>query len=244
MQRIAIIDHVCGLTNAQKQKLQLAVRGDIKRLMDRVERFGTQLELVQNDPDKAEEMCKEARLLRRGLMELCNDDSLFGKMLEKLLTAGQHVRLAALRVVIRAGGLLRIRRDGLAEIMQIDLSRTAFADESLAHLSDLAELPIPYDLNLTRTTVTDAGLAHLTGLTNVHDLWLENTRVTDAGLADLKGLTSLQELGLDNTQVTDAGLSHLKGLTSLQKLSLSNTRVTDAGIAQLQRELPGLTISR
>src|SRR5258708_38687105 len=54
--KIAIVDRMCRLTDAQKEKLELAGVGDNKRLADRVERLGLQFQLVRNDPDKVNEL--------------------------------------------------------------------------------------------------------------------------------------------------------------------------------------------
>src|SRR5260370_753503 len=54
--KIAIVDHICRLTDAQKEKLELAGVGDNKRLVDRVEKLGLQFQLVRNDPGKVNKL--------------------------------------------------------------------------------------------------------------------------------------------------------------------------------------------
>jgi len=233
-QKIAIVDQVCGLTDTQKQKLRLAGRGDARRLFDRLDKIGARIQLVGNDRDKIYQLLDEAHSLQRDLIRpgFSTDGSLFFKSLERLLTAEQAVKYAPLREIVRAGGLVRIRRDEGAERLEISLSGTRLVDDELAHLRELPGLRV---LVLTKSQVTDAGLAHLAGLTNLHTLVLSQTRVTDTGLAELKGLTGLRELALDEAPVTDTGLEYLQGLTSLEYLSLKGTRVSDAGLACLKR---------
>ncbi|MBI3865865.1 MAG: hypothetical protein HY290_28660 [Planctomycetia bacterium] len=231
-QRIAIVDQVCGLTDTQKQKLRLAGRGDAKRVIDRVDELGAKIQIVRNYRDKAYELLNEAQSIRHDLVRpgLSIDGSLFVKSLERILTAEQVARFAPLRALVRAGALIRVRRGGSDEVLEINLTGTAFADDELAHLR---ELPGLHALVLDKSQVTDAGLAHLAGLASLHGLALSHTRVTDEGLASLKGLAGLSELALDETRVTDAGLAHLQGLTGLRYLSLKNTRVSDGGLDHL-----------
>src|SRR5438552_2252509 len=40
-QRVAVVDTVCGLNDMQKQKLELAGRGDVKRFIDRAQEIAT-----------------------------------------------------------------------------------------------------------------------------------------------------------------------------------------------------------
>jgi hypothetical protein len=89
----------------------------------------------------------------------------------------------------------------------------------------------------------DADLVLLKEVPQLERLYIGRTNVTDAGLEHLKGLTQLRFLLLDGTDVTDAGLDHLKGLTQLEQLWLDETFVTDAGVADLQKALPGCSIS-
>lgn len=230
-QKIAIVDQLCALTDAQKQKLRLVGRGDIKRLSARVEEIGTQFRLVENDADKIDELHEQALQLRRGLVVLSNDESLFVKVLEKLLTAEQTAKYQPLRDVFHVGGRAVMNYRGSGEGLAIVLNGTAFADGGFVQLNDLPNLR---SLSLTGTKVTDAGLSHLKGLTSLEHLDLGDTQVTDAGLAHIEGLTKLETLGLENTHVTDAGLARLKELTGLRDLTLVKTRVTDAGLVHLK----------
>jgi len=214
-QKVRAVDLVCRLTDVQKQKLQLAGRGDNKRLIDRVEEIGGQLQLLNDESTDIDALIQEAELLSRGSRPAFPDDaSLFVKTLAKALTPEQLARYEPLRAVYRAGGVV--------QTLHVE------SDDIL--------------VNLVGTPFGDGGLAHLSKLPGLHSLYLGSTQVTDAGLEHLNELTSLERLGLDDTHVTDAGLTHLLGLTNLRWLFLSNTEVTDGGVAELQSAILGLTI--
>jgi hypothetical protein len=230
-QKVMLVDRVCGLTDAQKQTLQLAGRGDNKRLLARVEEMGMQLQLVKNDENKVEALFQDAKTLRHHVGAGLSHEMFFVKSLEKTLTAEQLVRYEPLRAVLSAGGMVQPWLQKSDELLEVTLTGTGFADDGLAQLSDL---PGVRALALGGTQVTDAGLAHLKRLTHMRRLILDDTRITDAGVAQLKELTNLEELFLTKTQVTDAGLVHLKRLSKLKVLGLEKTRVTDEGLAHLK----------
>ena len=218
-EKIDTVDRVCRLTESQKQKLELAGRGDSKRLIDRIEKIGKQLRPVTDDAGINNErlgLAREAELLSRGSSPGVPDEgSLFVKSVAQTLTAEQLVRYEPLRAVYRVGGVVQILQIGSNEVLEVNLVGTAMTDDGLAPLSRWSELQC---------------------------LYLGKTQVTDAGLAHLKNLSILQRLALDDTDVTNAGLVHLKGLSNLRWLFLRNAQVTDAGVSELQGALPGLTI--
>jgi hypothetical protein len=231
-EKIDVIDWVCRLTDGQKQKLQRAGQRDIKQFFDRADEITRKFQSADNIT-KLNEFKKEAQPFNRSVRTGLTEDTLFEKVLEKVLTADQAVKHKPVHAIIRRGWLLRIRRSGTAEMLDINLPGTASADDELVRLNDLPESPI-LALNLIRTTVTDAGLDRLKGKTNLKDLYLDSTQVSDGGLLHLTRLTNLELLGLGETRVTDAGLDQLKGLTGLRWLRLSKTQVTDAGLARLK----------
>jgi hypothetical protein len=231
--KIASVDLICRLTDAQKQKLLLAGGADNKRLLERVEKIETQFQHVKNDSDKIKELVQEIELLKRGLNNprLSNDGSLFVKVLPKTLTAEQLARYAPLRAVFQVGGQFQKMRQGRDSVLHVGVANTAFADEDLAHLNGLTSLQ---SLDLSGTQVTDAGLIHLKEFAELKELYIGNTQVTDASLVHMEGLTSLQFLALSGTKVTGTGLVHLRGLASLQGLILNDTLVTDAGLENVK----------
>jgi len=258
--RFAFVDRVCGLTDPQKQKLEVVMRGDLKRSLDRIDEIETKCRLGKVDPDDVKKLNREVRRIETGAS---TESSLLAKVAQKLMTPQQHERYEPLRKLIHVGGRIQREEPESGEVVEIDVHGTPFADgdsihfakfpslqrlflagtqvtdDGLAHLQGLTKLEW---LDLSATGVTDTGLAHLQVLTKLQWLSLGSTSVSDAGLTHLSGLTRLQALHLEYTQVTDAGLAHLHGLTRLERLYLNNMHVTDAGIARLQQALPKLTI--
>jgi hypothetical protein len=263
---VAIVDHVCELTDAQRQKLELAGRGAIQRLLEGIEERKKKLQLVKDDKKQANRLHDEIEELQRSVESgPFGKGTVFRKSLETTLTAQQTMKYDPIRTVIQAGGMVGTLERGPDVVLGALLIGTTFGDEGLARLKELTMLRY---LRLDGTKVTDAGLAHLQGLTNVQDLYLGGTQISDAGLGRLKGMVQLQTLGLYGTQVTDNGLTHLTGLGNLRELELGGTQVTDeglkhltglknlqsldlnktkttaAGIDRLQTALPDLKISR
>ncbi|MBI3865459.1 MAG: hypothetical protein HY290_26585 [Planctomycetia bacterium] len=232
LKKIAAMHVVCDLTEEQTRKLLTAGRGDIKRLIDRVDEIGTRLKLVGPEKARDKGLIAELNAIKRGLTsEFASTGSLFDKVLKRNLTAEQNARIVTLQEVEQAGAQVYAEAIGPNAILEISLSGVLFADESLARLKVLTGLQ---GLNLTSTPVTDAGLVHLQGLTNLRALDLTGTKVTDAGLASLNRMQALRRLELFNTQVTSAGLAHLTILTDLRELNLSDTQVADAGLAHVK----------
>ena len=183
-QKIAVIDRVCRLTGVQKEKLELAGRGDIKRLINRAGETATQFQLCKHDRDKVKALIEESHLLGRSLASwISGEDGLFPKTLGKTLTEEQAASYKPLRAVYRTGGVVQTRQAGPEEVLEINLTGTAVTDDSLAAVS---RLPGLYGLFLGNTQVTDAALVQLKGANSLQELWLFNTQVTDAGVADLQ----------------------------------------------------------
>jgi len=86
--RIEAIDRQRRLTPAQKTKLLLAGRGDIKRLFDRIEDERKQFELLRTDLRACQLFLRELQPLAQTMQQGPFDDgSLFAKTLEKMLKA-------------------------------------------------------------------------------------------------------------------------------------------------------------
>ena len=93
-QEIDQLDRACTLTDVQKRKLQLAGRGDIKGLVDRVNEFRARYIGVPLTEEQRREVLTQAlRLRSTNRWDLFGDGSLFRKMLEKLLTDEQVGRI-------------------------------------------------------------------------------------------------------------------------------------------------------
>jgi hypothetical protein len=84
------------LTPAQRQKLRLAGRGDIKRLFDQIEEERRKFEALRSDPDKCEQFLDDLLPLRQSLQRgPFETDSLFSKTLKKLVDDEKRARARA-----------------------------------------------------------------------------------------------------------------------------------------------------
>jgi hypothetical protein len=84
------IDRVCGLSEGQKKKLQLAGRGDIKRFFDRVEDARKVFQAVKHDQNKFQEIWQHIQPLQTELSAgLFGESSIFRKTVRKTLSAEQ-----------------------------------------------------------------------------------------------------------------------------------------------------------
>jgi hypothetical protein len=245
-QRIRDTVWICGLTGVQKEKLDLAGRGDITRLFQNIEEQKRAFQIVNyKDIDEAviKRMSRETARLQLMLRsdDLFHEGSLFAKTIKGALTVEQAGKYALIREIARVGGVVRRRKYRSDEVNEVRLSTAAITDEDLPQLVKIANVQF---LALDATQITDAGLANLQGLTELKILDLARTQLTDEGLVHLKGLSKLTELDLTGTLVTDGKLRDLQSLKNLQRLYLSRTKVTDAGVAELERAMPGVTIHR
>jgi len=258
--RIAFVDRVCTLTDAQKQKLELVSRGDVKRLLDRIHDIELAVQRGEIAPAEVPKLVQESQQIKSGISIV---GSLSANLLGQLLTREQLAKYEPLRMVIHIGGRIQTEDTESGAVLEIDIHDTAFGDHDAVHLGDfprlqrlfLANTRVTNDalanvrgltnlewLDVAGAQVTSDGLQNLRGLTNLQWLSLARTRVSDSGLAHLSRLARLQALDLEGTPVTNAGLLHLAQLTRLERLNVSNTQVTDAGVASLQRALPKLAI--
>jgi hypothetical protein len=87
------IDRAARLTEAQKKKLELAGRGDIKRFFDRVEEKRKEFESVRTDQQKFSAFFQELRPLQLAMNAgLFGDESIFARTLKKTLDPEQTAR--------------------------------------------------------------------------------------------------------------------------------------------------------
>jgi hypothetical protein len=88
----------CDLTDSQRRKLSIAGQGDIKRFMDRLDRFGGSLDADEMDEEEFERRRRELGDLQSAVHdELFGDDSLFAKTLGKTLAPDQLAAIEASR---------------------------------------------------------------------------------------------------------------------------------------------------
>lgn len=95
-EKVATIDRMCKLTDVQKRKIELAGRGDVARLMDRVERLKRKFDQFNRSPtveqiqDWATEMAADRERLRLPLESAAfGEGTLFAKVLNTVLTPEQ-----------------------------------------------------------------------------------------------------------------------------------------------------------
>jgi hypothetical protein len=90
------IERMCGISEVQKKKLQLAGRGDIKRLFDRVEELRKKFQLVKNDQNKFNEFWQDVQpfqvVFSRGAF---GPGSFFDKTLKNTLSSEQSASYQA-----------------------------------------------------------------------------------------------------------------------------------------------------
>lgn len=94
--RIEAVAQACELSDEQRQKLQLAGRGDIKRFTDRVEELRRKFQAVKTDQNRIQELLRDMQpyqtTIRNGPFD---DSSFFSKTVKNALTADQKSRLEA-----------------------------------------------------------------------------------------------------------------------------------------------------
>lgn len=90
--RIEDVVQACRLTEVQRQKLQLAGRGDIKRFFDRIEELRRKFQLVKTDQNRVGEILQEIQPLQVVFQTgPFGDASIFTKTLKTTLTSGQVI---------------------------------------------------------------------------------------------------------------------------------------------------------
>jgi hypothetical protein len=103
--QVEAIDRACKLTDAQKKKMQLAGRGDIKRFFDRYEKVKQKFLLIRHDEQKMQEIWQDISPLQMTLQaSFFHEDSLLFKSLNNTLTGEQFARYDAIARERRAFG--------------------------------------------------------------------------------------------------------------------------------------------
>jgi len=123
--------------------------------------------------------------------------------------------------------------DYFAQVRFVSLRGKA-KDDDLAEINTLTQL---YELDLSKSQITDAGLFHLKGLAHLEILKLHKTQVSDAGMVHLTELPALQILYLVDTNVTQAAVGDLKKLHGILSLRLPVT-FSEVGKEELKNALP------
>jgi hypothetical protein len=91
LMRLEDVTQACDLEDWQRQKLQLAGRGDINRFFDRVEELRRKFQLVKTDQNRVGEILQEMQPLQLTFQTgPFGDTSIFAKTLKTTLTSEQH----------------------------------------------------------------------------------------------------------------------------------------------------------
>jgi hypothetical protein len=114
------LDRVCVLTEAQKQKLTLAARGDMKRFFDQVEEVRRKFLAVKNDQNGFNQLWQEiSPLQQKQAAGLFGETSMFAKTVRKTLTDEQQAKY---RTVVESRRRFRYR--ATIEVSLISLGNT------------------------------------------------------------------------------------------------------------------------
>jgi hypothetical protein len=136
------IDRACKLTDAQKKKLQLTGRCDIKRFFDLYEKVKQKFQLVKNDQQKMQEIWQAMSPLQIMLQSgLFHEDAFLFKSLHNTLTGEQFERYQALT---RERLAFRHRADIELAVMMLELNmplRAAQRRELITLLSNVTKPP-------------------------------------------------------------------------------------------------------
>jgi hypothetical protein len=94
LMRLDDLEQSCALTEAQRQKLQLAGRGDIHRLFDRIEELRRKFQTVKSDQNRIGEILQAMQPLQLAMRSgLFGEASLFAKTVRGTLTTDQVERV-------------------------------------------------------------------------------------------------------------------------------------------------------
>lgn len=150
----------CRLTGAQKQKLELAARGDIGRFFKRVEASRDKYLAIADDEQRSKDLWPEILPLQQKLRDgLFDEESLFAKTLEKTLDDEQTESYWSLRLERRK---FRYKAAIGAALMKLD-SAVPLRDEQRNKLSEhlLDETPPPEKFGQLDYRYVMYQLAHL-----------------------------------------------------------------------------------
>ncbi|MGE5194648.1 MAG: hypothetical protein ACM3U2_19320 [Deltaproteobacteria bacterium] len=94
LMRLDDLAQSCDLTEAQRQKLHLAGRGDIRRLFDRIEELRRKFQAVRSDQNRIGEILQAMQPLQLAMRTgMFGETSLFAKALRSTLTTEQVERV-------------------------------------------------------------------------------------------------------------------------------------------------------
>lgn len=128
------VARMCTLSEAQKKKLLLAGRGDIKRFFDKVEEKRKKFAKVKNDQTKFNEIYQELVPLQAALNSgLFGDGSIYSKTIRRVLSEEEDARY---QQVIQDKNRFRYRAKVELAVAQLDQT-VGFRDEQRRKLVEL-----------------------------------------------------------------------------------------------------------
>lgn len=242
-----LIDHehkVCVLSPDQRQQLQRAGEGDIRRLTELAGRLSRELAAAYRLEDVnlefSQSQFEEFDLVKQCEKRTFGPNSFFDKVRERVITPSQKtIRRAANE--LGAAGVSCHARPNEPGICEVRFRHPAVSHRLIELLKEFPQLDM---LSFQSTRITDDDLSEVARLVQITALELGETKVGDSGLQHLGGLMNLEVLDLSKTEVTDAGLEQITSLKRLQRIKLTGAPVTDAGVARLQTAIPGLEVNR
>jgi hypothetical protein len=256
-EKMEVVDRCCRLSDMQRQKLQLAGQGDIKRFMDRVEETKKDLPIEKlvdaNTLNVLNELNDRLNELDRRIESGASDEEAASVKSEEAIlkkaVMQQQARLTLrLQVTLRQAGRgfgrnadlldeeVRSFRRCLESGLSDDGSLFSKALDTLLTIEQAARFkPV-------RAVFRRGGLARVRQIGSAESLVVRISAESSADddlaqLSQWPGLPEVSSLDLEGTNVTDTGLEHLKELPRLRYLDLSRTKISDAGL----RHLKGVT---
>jgi len=242
-----LIDHehkICVLTPDQRQHLQRAGEGEVRRFTELAERLSNELaaayRLEEVKLEFSQSQFEQFDQVKQCEKRMFGPNSFFDKVRERVLTSSQRTIRRAANELGAAGVSCHARPDEPG-IYEVRFRRPAVSHRLIELLKEFPQLDV---LSFQSTRITDDDLSEVARLDQITALELGETQVGDTGLHHLCSLMNLESLDLSKTGVTDAGLEQITSLKRLQRIKLTGAPVTDAGVARLQAAIPGLEVSR
>ena len=93
--QLAELGRVCELSDAQRSKLELAARGDLRRFLEEVDAVRRKFNAVKEDQNAMNQMWQEIQPLQAKMNRLTGSGSLFMKTVPQTLSAEQTARYEA-----------------------------------------------------------------------------------------------------------------------------------------------------
>ncbi|HVC93680.1 MAG TPA: hypothetical protein VND64_08320, partial [Pirellulales bacterium] len=232
--RIEAVDDVCRLTAAQRRKLELAGRGEIKRFLDRVEGVRKK---DQRDIDEV--ACRELSQDGHGLRRVFtsggpSDGSSFAKILERTLTVEQAAKYSQSTLRRRAVGKSQPNRLSFGVVRvgaMVEASVRIILDADIAADVGVTILP-PSFVRITQSRMGTQNYGSK-GTCTVCDVFVSLT-TTDVGAFTGKLQVLFGEDGIAEVPVAATVLEQEPGLgriliveTPFQRFSTSDASIFD-----------------